>query len=116
MQTSAFLKKITRVKIRRAKTFSSSTIFLILFYSWQLRKRIQKTVQLEKIFGPSYFDPTLKGRKILDPFKEEVIKINWFHERWGKNLTMKTTWLQNKTTKLSYSWINFYALRPKHPC
>ena len=49
---------------------------------------------------------SLRGKeKILDPFKEGALKTNWFHRRWGKNLTMKTMWLQNKTlmntTKLS---------------
>jgi hypothetical protein len=37
---------------KKGKKISSCTTF---FYSWQLRKRIQKTLQREKCFGPSYF-------------------------------------------------------------
>ena len=41
-----------------SKNFSSCTVFWIFFYSWQLRRRIQKLIQLD-FFCTSYFDPTL---------------------------------------------------------
>ena len=60
-----------------------------------------------------------KGRKnSLILSKKEHKKIIGFIEDGGKNLKMKTIWLQNKnwvnTTKLFYSSINFCSLRLKY--
>ena len=79
------------VKIRRAKNFSSCTIFWILFYSWQLRKRIQKTVAARKKFGLFLF---------CDGFSCSLSMI--FHD----NLFLAAYNIQNfHFEQKDYSWI-----------
>ena len=62
-QCNGFLPK-PWLKPGQSKKKSSCTVFESFFFSWQVRKRIQKTVQLKKIFGPSYFVTALVRKQM----------------------------------------------------
>ena len=59
--------------------FSSCTVFWILFYSWQLRKRIQKTLQLKNLLALlilwRLYQPT-SPFYVKDP-KDQSMKLLW---------------------------------------